>query len=571
MNFFTPWNHDNVVMTKVHKRLFEDFEPLARNINLQLNSFEKSLVKEMKDDLKYVLSLEDEFDEKFLILDIQTEFLKTQFDSTISESYSHVYENDMFEQNSSLESKNCCLKKTVSQFQKDFSKLEAHCINLEVQLQNNVLKSGQHGQILKETSNEFASYVDTNNDFPKPVTPYYWTNVRAPAFAKPYHMIVSSETRNISKNMPRFSSNDMVHNHYLEEAKKKTQERDKNSKTRVMPSTRLQNAANGSKPNPRSMNQITRNWPTHKSSYLTKTAMPKAEHPTDSSSFLDSKCFVCSTCQKCVFNANHDTCITNLLKEVNSWGKKQSHKTTKRYMPVEKKSNSKKHERHIPIGQKFYSNKSSAVWIPIGKTVGTCLNSNDSAIPLGKETCSPKSVIYANSSSLSADEAPDMIIDFINQVQRNLKAQILMIQTDNGTEFKNKKLRAFYAKLGIVHKTSIARTPQQKGVVERRNQTLVEAARTMLIFSKTLEFLWAEVIATACFTQNRSIIHTRYNKTPYELIRGRKPNIQYFHVFGSLCYPTNDRDDLEKMKPKADFGIFIGYSKSSRGFRIYNR
>nr|GEV16814.1 retrovirus-related Pol polyprotein from transposon TNT 1-94 [Tanacetum cinerariifolium] len=69
---------------------------------------------------------------------------------------------------------------------------------------------------------------------------------------------------------------------------------------------------------------------------------------------------------------------------------------------------------------------------------------------------------------------------------------------------------------------------------------------------------------------NRSIVHTRYNKTLYELIQGRKPNIQYFHVFGSLCYPTNDRDDLGKMKPKADIGIFIGYSESSIGFCIYN-
>ncbi|GKA40657.1 retrovirus-related pol polyprotein from transposon TNT 1-94 [Tanacetum coccineum] len=95
------------------------------------------------------------------------------------------------------------------------------------------------------------------------------------------------------------------------------------------------------------------------------------------------------------------------------------------------------------------------------------------------------------------DEAPDMIIDFVNQVQRNLKAQILMIRTDNGTGFKNEKLRAFYAKLGIVHQTSIARTPQQNGVVERSNRTLVEAARTMLIFSKALEFLWTKAIATA--------------------------------------------------------------------------
>ncbi|GJS75068.1 retrovirus-related pol polyprotein from transposon TNT 1-94 [Tanacetum coccineum] len=93
----------------------------------------------------------------------------------------------------------------------------------------------------------------------------------------------------------------------------------------------------------------------------------------------------------------------------------------------------------------------------------------------------------------------------------------------------------------------------------------------MLIFSRLPEFLWAEAVATTCFTQNRSIINTRHNKTPYELLRGRKPNVEYFHVFGSLCYPTNDRDDLGKMKPKADIGVFIGYSETSRGFRIYNR
>ncbi|GKG00176.1 retrovirus-related pol polyprotein from transposon TNT 1-94, partial [Tanacetum coccineum] len=84
-------------------------------------------------------------------------------------------------------------------------------------------------------------------------------------------------------------------------------------------------------------------------------------------------------------------------------------------------------------------------------------------------------------------------------------------------------------------------------------------------------FPWAEAISTTCFTQNRSLLHKRYNKTPYELIKGRKPNVQYFHVFGSLCYPTNDRDDLGKMKSKAYISIFVGYSKSSRGFHVYNR
>ncbi|GJV29603.1 retrovirus-related pol polyprotein from transposon TNT 1-94 [Tanacetum coccineum] len=137
----------------------------------------------------------------------------------------------------------------------------------------------------------------------------------------------------------------------------------------------------------------------------------------------------------------------------------------------------------------------------------------------------------------------------------------MTIRTDNGTEFKNKKLQAFYAKLGIVYQTLIARTPQQNGVVERQNRTLVEAARTMLIFSKAPEFIWTVAIATAYFTQNRTIVHTWYNKTPYELIRERKPNIQYFHVFGSLCYPTNDHDDLGKMKPKADIEYYAASSQ----------
>ncbi|GJZ12805.1 retrovirus-related pol polyprotein from transposon TNT 1-94 [Tanacetum coccineum] len=126
--------------------------------------------------------------------------------------------------------------------------------------------------------------------------------------------------------------------------------------------------------------------------------------------------------------------------------------------------------------------------------------------------------------------------------------------------------QAHYEKLGIMQQFSIAQMPQQNGVVERRNRTLVEVARTMLIFSQLPEFLWAEAISTACFTQNRLIIHTMYNKTPYELLHGRKPNVEYVHVFGSLCYPTNDQDDRGKMKPKADNGIFVGYSETSRGF-----
>nr|GEZ84065.1 putative ribonuclease H-like domain-containing protein [Tanacetum cinerariifolium] len=123
---------------------------------------------------------------------------------------------------------------------------------------------------------------------------------------------------------------------------------------------------------------------------------------------------------------------------------------------------------------------------------------------------------------------------------------------------------------GINGKSKRASHPP-KPVPNSRNQTLVEAARTMLIFSRAPLFLWAEAIATACFTQNRSIIHRCFNKTPYELINGKKPNILFLYVFGALCYPKNDREDIGKLGAKCDIGFFIGYSADSRAYRIYIR
>ncbi|GJY52532.1 integrase, catalytic region, zinc finger, CCHC-type containing protein [Tanacetum coccineum] len=123
----------------------------------------------------------------------------------------------------------------------------------------------------------------------------------------------------------------------------------------------------------------------------------------------------------------------------------------------------------------------------------------------------------------------------------------------------------------ISHQTSVARTPQQNNVVERQNQTLVEAARTMLIFFKAPLFLWVKAIYTACYTQNRSLIRLRYNKTPYELMQDKKPDLSFFHIFGALCYPTNDNDELGKLDAKADIGIFVGYASAKKAFRIYNK
>ncbi|GKD54631.1 retrovirus-related pol polyprotein from transposon TNT 1-94 [Tanacetum coccineum] len=152
----------------------------------------------------------------------------------------------------------------------------------------------------------------------------------------------------------------------------------------------------------------------------------------------------------------------------------------------------------------------------------------------------------------SKDEASDFIIKFLKMIQLRLKAPVRRIRIDNGTEFVNQTLLEYYEKVGISHERSVARSPQQNGVVERRNRTLIEAAHTMLIYAKALLFLWAEAVATACYTLNCSIIRLLHGKTPYELLHDKLPDLSFFHVFGALCYLTNDSENLGKLQPKAD-------------------
>nr|GEU88847.1 hypothetical protein [Tanacetum cinerariifolium] len=119
----------------------------------------------------------------------------------------------------------------------------------------------------------------------------------------------------------------------------------------------------------------------------------------------------------------------------------------------------------------------------------------------------------------------------------------------------------------IIHQTSVSRTPEQNGIVERRNRTLAEAARTMLSAAKVPLFFWSEAIATTCFTQNRSLVIPRHEKTPYHVINDLKPLVKFFNIFGSLCYIVRDGENLDKMKEKGDACIFVGYSTQSRAYR----
>ncbi|GKD02167.1 retrovirus-related pol polyprotein from transposon TNT 1-94, partial [Tanacetum coccineum] len=169
------------------------------------------------------------------------------------------------------------------------------------------------------------------------------------------------------------------------------------------------------------------------------------------------------------------------------------------------------------------------------------------------------------------DEAPDFIIKFLKMIQVRLKTPVRRIRTNTETKFVNQILREYYKKVAISHETYVARSPQQNGVVERHNRTLIEAACTMLIYAKAPLFLWAEAVATACYTQNRSIRRLCYGKTPYKLLHDKLPDLSFFHVFGALCYPTNDSENLGKLQPKANIGIFISYAPKKKAFQIYNR
>ncbi|GKC51565.1 hypothetical protein Tco_1074310, partial [Tanacetum coccineum] len=169
-----------------------------------------------------------------------------------------------------------------------------------------------------------------------------------------------SKPRNSSNES--YGLNDMAHKYYLEVAKKKTQDKNMNLKPSVMHTTRLQNTANGSKPKSRSNNQTSKSLPVPKINHGMLNGVTLVDHSKNSSSFSDSKHFVCLTCQKCVFNANHDDCITKFLKEVNSRAKVQFPMSRNNIKPAKRIPNVNKPERRISKGYRFSPNKSSAVY-----------------------------------------------------------------------------------------------------------------------------------------------------------------------------------------------------------------
>nr|GEZ90381.1 putative ribonuclease H-like domain-containing protein [Tanacetum cinerariifolium] len=160
--------------------------------------------------------------------------------------------------------------------------------------------------------------------------------------------------------------------------------------------------------------------------------------------------------------------------------------------------------------------------------------------------------------------------NFITLMENQFNHKVKAIRCDNGTEFKNANLIEFCGSKGIRQDYSNARTPQQNGVVERKNQTLIEAARTMLADSLLPTIFWSEAVATACYVLNRVLVTKPHHKTPYELLTGDKPSISYLKPFGYHVTILNTSDSLGKLDKKSNEGYIVGYSISSKAYRVYN-
>ncbi|GJY51722.1 retrovirus-related pol polyprotein from transposon TNT 1-94 [Tanacetum coccineum] len=304
---------------------------------------------------------------------------------------------------------------------------------------------------------------------------------------------------------------------------------------------------------------------------------------------------VCQTCNKCLISANHNVCVVDYLQSVKASPSIHNiHNVVRKVKQVWKP----KQVRQVwkPTGKVLTS--VGHQWRPVGRifTLGE-------QCPLTRLT-KPK-VAPANQNENQA-------ITCANQQEPNQNWGSNFPNSPSSSVFKCKSYRSSFVRFGndhfgaiigygdyVIGDSVISRVYYVEGlghnlfsvgqfcdsdlevafrnhscyngVVERRNRTLVEAARTMLIFSKALMFLWAEAVATTCYTQNRSLIHTRHCKTPYELVHNKKPDLTFFRVFGALCYPTNDSEDLGKLQPTADIRIFVGYAPSRKGYRIYNK
>nr|GFB38471.1 putative ribonuclease H-like domain-containing protein [Tanacetum cinerariifolium] len=246
---------------------------------------------------------------------------------------------------------------------------------------------------------------------------------------------------------------------------------------------------------------------------------------------------MCATCDTCVLNEKHDMCVLNSVAK-----------------PLKKTVASESNQKPRNITRKLYErvSKTCSWWYPKFTPSGYKWKPKS-----GKENL-VEIVIFIVHSGCSKHMTGNLklLVNFVDKFRGTIKFRNDQIAPILG--YGDLTLHAYFVAEGILRQTSVAGTPEQNGVVERQNRTLVEAARIMLSASKVPLFFWAEAIATACFTQNRSLVIPRYEKTHYHIINDQKPSVKFFHIFGSRCYIVRDGENLDKIKKKGDECIFVG-------------
>jgi hypothetical protein len=168
-------------------------------------------------------------------------------------------------------------------------------------------------------------------------------------------------------------------------------------------------------------------------------------------------------------------------------------------------------------------------------------------------------------------ETKGVLKKFLRRAQNEFNLRIKKIRNDNGSKFKNTQVDDFLDEEGIKHEFSAPYAPQQNGVAESKNRTLIEMARIMLDEYKTSDRFWAEAVNTACHDINRLYLHRLLKKTPYELLTGNKPNVSYFRIFGSKCYILNKKAKSSKFAPKTMESFLLGYDSNSHAYRVFNK
>ncbi|GJS43552.1 retrovirus-related pol polyprotein from transposon TNT 1-94 [Tanacetum coccineum] len=319
---------------------------------------------------------------------------------------------------------------------------------------------------------------------------------------------------------------------------------------------------------------------------------------------------LCTTCGKCVFNSNHDACVSIFLNDVNARSKKPQSVPIRPRKPIRRANQSVATPPKKTITSDFTIQKSKSyyrmlyektnkAWKWRGlwfmkenimiKRVYYVEGLNHNLFLVGQfcdvdflykislqETSAPTPICFMakasptqawlwhrrlshlNFDTINFLSKKDIVngLPMLKYVKDQLCLSCELSKAKKRTQFLNKTLHAYFKEEGIEHQISTPRTLEQNGVVKIRNRTLVEAARTMLSASKFPLIFWAEAIATACYTQLRSLIIPRHEKTAYHIINGRKPSLKHLHIFGCTCYITRDGENLDQMKEKGDPCIF---------------